>query len=50
MKDGGKHPFLSRLWQALFLLWLLGVNILFYLQFRALAASRLPHWLSRWHL
>ncbi|HVB34249.1 MAG TPA: hypothetical protein VNJ52_07775 [Patescibacteria group bacterium] len=50
MIAGEKKQLPSRLWQALFVLWLLFVNIVFYLQFRALLDSRLPHWLTRWHL
>lgn len=50
MKDAVRNSSRSRIWQAFFLLWLLAVNILFYLQFRSLAASRLPGWLTRWHL
>ena len=48
MNSRGKYPSPLRFWQTLFLIWLLAVNIFFYLQFRGLAASRLPHWLIRW--
>jgi hypothetical protein len=50
MKATGQNRIPSLVAQALFIFWLIVVNILFYLQFRALASSRLPHWLSRWHL
>lgn len=50
MRSGGKLRSSAIVAQALLILWLLIVNVLFYLQFRALALSRLPHWLTRWHL
>jgi hypothetical protein len=50
MRVDGKYDLKSCAAQALLILWLLVVNILFYLQFRALASSRLPSWLTRWHL
>ena len=42
----GATRILKKLGPALFLLWLLLVNIFYYAQFRELALSRLP-WLAR---
>lgn len=36
-------------WQALFVLWIILVNFLYYAQYKALIVSRLGHFLSRWH-
>lgn len=47
MKAEKQNHLLSAFIQALFICWLLAVNIIFYLQFRTLALSRLPHWLTR---
>lgn len=48
MKSNGKYRFPTRLAQALFVTWLIAVNVIYYLQFRTLALSRLPHWLTQW--
>jgi hypothetical protein len=42
----GATRILKKLGPALFLLWLLLVNVFYYAQFRELALSRLP-WLAR---
>jgi len=36
------------IWQLLFLLWLIAVNVLYYLQFRDLLVSRVPRFLNLW--
>jgi glycosyltransferase involved in cell wall biosynthesis len=46
---GGKTAIANPLLQALFVLWIIVVNVLYYLQFKDLLVSRFAHLLHRWH-
>lgn len=47
--DGHKKTTVNLLLQALFVIWVIIVNILYFHQFKNLLAMRFTHILHRWH-